>query len=184
MRRVASWTDRMFTSGDPARLFAVFEAYFDASGDPSTAVYTLAVLIAPKNRWTAFIRRWCAAMKRGGADGKILHMRELIHNQDQFEGWTIAQKEQLLRRLFPIIRPIVTAVICPSVPVVAYQRQVGSIEPRDKDNISIRTFALTMCLGRVVNEVHPSEKFPIRPVFEHVRPMTQRRTRCSIISAK
>ncbi len=100
------------------KFVAVYEAYYDASetGAGPTAAVSLAVLIAPAAVWMRFSSAWDAAMARGGAEGKILHMADLVHGCGDFPGWKVAQQTPLFRRLIPVVRKHVSHGFCLSYP--------------------------------------------------------------------
>lgn len=110
----------------------IFDAYMDAAGDPnSTVVYTMSCLVAPRTRWKDFSRVWDAAMQRGDAAGKILHMRELMPakpSKGQFKGWEDdVHKIALLRKLFPIVQHLISFATCVTIPIGDYNRLIGGL---------------------------------------------------------
>lgn len=82
----------------------MYEAYYDYShtGDGATEVVSLAALVAPASVWARFSIAWTAAMARGGAEGKVLHMRDVVHGRRAFEGWDVERQTHLFKRLVPI----------------------------------------------------------------------------------
>lgn len=150
---------------------AVFEAYLDASGDPdSTVVYTLACLTATRRRWEHFNKAWDLAMERGGAKGKILHMRELVPGRGQFAGWDDAAKERLLRKLFPLVLPHITFAVCTTVPVAAFRATVKALPGEQKAQINELNFCLQASMQLVYNNVALSKDNPVTFTFEEDPP--------------
>jgi hypothetical protein len=115
------------------KLVAAFEAYFDHSytGDGRSRVLTLGAVVATATRWERFSLAWKAAMKRGGADGKILHMADLMAGGGQFPGWTIVEQTNLLRKLVPVVRSHIGWGYAASIPVTDFEEMEGFHERSD-----------------------------------------------------
>jgi hypothetical protein len=67
---------------------SVFQAFFDAGGDPNDArirVLSMAGWVAPENRWRQLERAWIQVCKREGVNG--LHMREFAHSTGEYAHW-------------------------------------------------------------------------------------------------
>lgn len=139
-----------------------FEAHCDVSGDPSsTPIFTMAALVATKQRWERFNVAWERAMARGGAAGKILHMRELIPGNGQFAGWEDEEKQFLLRKLFPQILPHVTLLVCPSVSVDAFAKHIRLTEAKKAEQLNEWNVCLQVCMEQIEENVTPSAERPV-----------------------
>jgi hypothetical protein len=110
---------------------AVFEAYYDHSytGTGTSAAVTLAVLVAPATVWEKFAVAWDAAMERGGAADKVLHMKELVHGVGDWVGWDVKRQTALFRKLVPVVRKHVSYGFCLSYPQ-AFHDNVTRINER------------------------------------------------------
>lgn len=99
---------------------AIFQAYYDHSytGDGATRAVTLACLIASKQSWLRFSADWNAALKQGGAEGKLVHMRELVHGRGNWVGWEDPEKQNaLFDRLVPVLSDHLSWGFCVSYPL-------------------------------------------------------------------
>jgi hypothetical protein len=146
-----------------------FEAHFDASGAvDSTEVLTLSGLVAAKGRWDSFMPVWTRAMERGGAKGKILHMRELVPGQEQFQGWDEPEaKKHLLRKLFPIVRSHITYGVSVSVPVRGFTSTIGALPAdHDRDRLNAMDFCLQSCMQFIRRRLDVSKERPVTFIFE------------------
>ena len=88
------------------RHIAVFEAYFDESGDPADKkldVFTLAWLVAPANKWKKFTIAWNRILRRYKID--VMHMKEYEHLIKQFAGWDLPKKESFAAQLAGVLKP-------------------------------------------------------------------------------
>src|SRR5437016_5893715 len=106
------------------RLVAVYEANYDHSitGEGPTQTITLAVVVAPATVWTRCEGAWAKAMKRGGAEGRILHMKELVHGVGAFPDFKDVRKQtELLKRLVPVVREHVSWGFCASLALPWWQ---------------------------------------------------------------
>lgn len=146
-----------------------FEAYFDASGAvDSTEVLTLTGIVAAKKRWESFMPIWDRAMERGGVKGKILHMRELVPGQEQFQGWDEPEaKKHLLRKLFPIVGARITYGVSVSVPVGAFKSTIGALPAqRDRERLGAMDFCLQSCMQFIKRRLDVSKERPVTFIFE------------------
>lgn len=97
------------------------EAYLDESqtGHGDSRVYTLASLVAPKPRWEEFSTAWSDALKSCGAAGKIVHMRDILHQTkgSGWEGWPEARRRSLFKKLVSVARTYWVFGFCGSIPL-------------------------------------------------------------------
>jgi len=97
--QVAAWL------GSHYRHIAVFEAYFDESGDPADKnleVFALAWVVAPANNWKKFSIAWNRILRRYKID--VMHMKEYEHRIEQFKGWDLHKKEVFAAQLAGVLK--------------------------------------------------------------------------------
>ncbi len=162
-----------------SRIVEPLEAYLDASttdhGKP-TQVLTLAVVVASARRWREFEIAWAAAMKRGGAEGKILHMTDLMAGRKAFEGWTNEMREPLFRELVPVVEEHVVVGLCGSFPVRYFAEALPEFPERDPSR-ALFELALQGLLQVLIARVRPSKDQPITCFMENDRATDARATR-------
>jgi hypothetical protein len=144
------------------------EAYFDASTThhgKATEVLTLAVLVAPAGRWRQFGVAWAAAMKRGGAEGKILHMTDIMAGRKAFDGWTNEMRETLFRKLVPVVRSHISLGLCGSIPLRYFSESLPEF-PERYPSKALFLLALQGTLEALVERVRPSKDKPIACFME------------------
>jgi hypothetical protein len=145
----------------------VYEAYYDASrtgvrGRLSDAI-TLACLVAPAKVWIRFSDAWNAAMKRGGAEGKILHMKDLVHGVGDWTGWKDSDKQAaLFRKLLPVCRKFISHGFCLSYPTF-YWNQATVISTRPTSPLH-ELFQAAM--DGMMTVMKPTESDPVHSFME------------------
>lgn len=80
---------------------ALLTAYCDASGSTSPAkVFTLAGWIGDAQAWADLDNRWKGVLPDGL---RAFHMREFAHCRGNFEGWSEAERRELMGELLEIL---------------------------------------------------------------------------------
>lgn len=105
---------------------AVFEAYFDESGDPaneSLRVFTLAFVVAPANNWKRFSVTWNRILKRHKID--VMHMKEYEHCVNQFKGWDKPKKEAFASQLAGVLKPHIGLAHCHSMSTEVWRTKIA-----------------------------------------------------------
>ncbi len=116
----------------------VWEAYLDESrtrdienggGD----VYTVSCLIAPSFVWEPFSAAWADALKCSGAEGKLFHMKDVLHGPkgSEWEGWTETQRKLLFQKLAGVMGSFVLFGYCGSIPMDAYNELYAPTHEKD-----------------------------------------------------
>ena len=65
-------------------LHAVFDAYFDASGDRNKSVLTMAGFVSRKKKWERFEDTWKALLP---PTVKLFHMTDFVNSRKGWESW-------------------------------------------------------------------------------------------------
>jgi len=99
------------------------EAYLDSSetGNGRSRAYTLSCLVAPSVVWEHFSVAWAESLKCSGAEGKIVHMKNLVHRVGEWEGWTKSQERSLFEKLIVVIRQYKPVGFCYSLPLQDFE---------------------------------------------------------------
>lgn len=145
----------------------IYEAYLDYSetyseaGKPQGHAHTLSCLVASSEQWEAFDLAWKAAMKCGGAEGKILHMKELMAGVDQFEGWEGPQKNRLIRKLIPTLESGIKFGFCGSIPVGTFEEVHEPLREHPNDGPRIHQVGLQGAMGTIREMIQPTEANPV-----------------------
>ncbi len=108
------------------RLVAVLcEAYIDGSetGKGAARVYTVSCLVAPSCIWEQFSADWADALKLSGAEGKIVHMKTLVHGVkgSEWEGWDEEQRKPLFKKLMAVVSRYQPLGYCYSLPLKDFE---------------------------------------------------------------
>ena len=137
-----------------------------SKGTPAHAL-SVSALVAPLGRWEKFCEAWAGAMERGGAKGKILHMKEFAHGatikNSEWSGWDKARQRQLLDKLLPVVNEHVAFGVCDSYPIARWDEIPGfRADPGvvDGDLTAIR-LSLQGVLEGIFHAVHPTESDPV-----------------------
>lgn len=116
----------------------MWEAYLDESRTHDVEngggdVYTVACLIAPSFVWDLFSAAWSEALKSSGAEGKILHMKDVVQSPkgSVWEGWTEAQRKPLFQSLMGVLRSFVVFGYCGSIPMNDYNEVYAAADEED-----------------------------------------------------
>ncbi len=147
--------------------FAVFSAYFDASGhetDVRTTHVTVAGFIASADSWMQFEKDWIDCLTKYeifNNHGKPeFHMSDCANYTYHFEGWRCIEgiRQSLLRELIEIIKPCGRKISC-VVNIDEYKNSLDR-ELRDKfDFNAAYVLGGRACAGRV-NEMCRIDKSP------------------------
>jgi len=148
----------------------LYEAYMDDSwtGSGSARVFTLSCLVATSDAWCNFARAWEDAMECGGAKGKILHMKNLVHAvgskkpEDDFSGFTADKQKQLFIKLVPVVRQYVQLGLCGSLPMQLFEQFVPKpAKEKPSEWITPYILALQGTMEAVKDRLQPSKEDPV-----------------------
>ena len=178
-RVAGSWTprrlDELFTwdlryfPGVKKQIVMV-EAYCDHSftGTGDTRTVTLAAVVASGPNWLRFSDAWNAAMERGGARGKILHMADLVSGHGDFPGWQDVEKQTaLFKRLVPVVRDGISWGFVYSLQIAPWEEYAHIIQPTDpKHAVLPVSFVFQAVLERIVEATKPRPEEPLHCYME------------------
>lgn len=106
----------------------IWEGYLDESTTDEQEhgggrVYSVACLIATSEVWDDLAVSWNEAMKSCRAEGKVLHMKHLLHGAKgtEWEGWDEERRRPLLDALATVIESYPIIGYCGSIPLDAHE---------------------------------------------------------------
>lgn len=113
--------------------FAVFSAYFDASGQEETKtnlVVSMAGFVAPAEVWSDFDIEGRARLKEDGFDG--FHMAHCANCVHEFEDWKDKkiERQRLLRSLVTLLKPLSRKFAC-AIPLKEYRTNLEQVYLED-----------------------------------------------------
>ena len=133
---------------------AILGAYFDESGNEAdTPTVVVAGLIASKQQWDKFNRKWDRALQ--AEEIKFLHMSDLAHSWGQFKGWTEERKRPFLDRLFGIIESHARHYLVSVLKIDEFEKirtEFGDIK------LSAYQFCCVQCMNGIAKYMLDSDK--------------------------
>jgi hypothetical protein len=104
-------------------------AHVDASGTMGDSpVFVMAGYIATVPAWESFTAEWQAALD-GPRPIKYFKMAEAWMRREQFDGWSIAERDAKLRLLAPVVKRHALAAVIFVVSTDSWRRHfVGKLE--------------------------------------------------------
>jgi Protein of unknown function (DUF3800) len=84
----------LFYGRKAERLLVIVTVYIDESGTHGSSVTILGCWVGRLGQWAVFDRKWRRMLKRYGVTH--FHSKDIKHTQDEFKGWSIIKKKELL----------------------------------------------------------------------------------------
>jgi hypothetical protein len=143
------------------KLMAVLcEAYVDESqtGEGPSRTYTVSCLVAPSCVWEQFSADWTDALKCCGAEGKIVHMKTLVHGVkgSEWEGWDETRQRPLFEKLMNVTRQYQPLGYCYSLPL----KDFGEIM-NPADEFEPFEMLLNNAMLSIKNYLRPTKENPV-----------------------
>ena len=131
---------------------AVFEAYFDESGDPAdpkVEVFTLAWLVAPAEDWKKFTETWNRLLRRHKVS--MMHMTDFEHSIGDLKGWDKTKKDSFAAQLAGVLKTTFKLGTSHSMSVEIWNKVIApSMETPYKKKRGPYIFLLQSCLEQLV----------------------------------
>jgi hypothetical protein len=164
---------RWWPKSEKAMAF-LWEGYLDESTTDEQKngggrVYSVACLLGSSCLWEAFSLAWAEAMKSRGAEGKILHMKHILHGPKgtAWEDWTEKERAPLFTKLATVIESHPILAYCGSIPLADYEElylpMAGHDGPITPYQLALQGTMEAIVAGSVVAPpaLRPSKENPI-----------------------
>ena len=147
----------------------MFGAYFDES--EKDGAFTYGAIVAPTCAWVEFHVAWETAMAEGGAAGKTLHMKNILHGKkgtasdEDYTGWTEPMRKRLFSLLVPVLTSFTTYGYSATVPVPDLDELLR--EGPKHEQINPTVFCIQHCVEHIIEAVKPSSADPLACFFHN-----------------